>query len=327
MLASGSPALLATRQSRATGLARTRTTAATGTLALVALEGVCHALGALFEGLFVGFEETHGLVGQGDDLGLQTRELDALAEDDSAVDLVEGRGEFLVRDHTADDGGDLLLGELEHAAQGGDGQAVVEGGVGEEVGAEAFFLDLRGEHLLDLVRLRHQVPDLDAVQHAGGLLPVARGEELGGHDNAVTGVLGGTREDLALVVVEHATEGLGDDTAFHFGRGRGLGHERHFKEHAGGEVDALEKLEVDVHVEWELTLAFEALLFGGNDLVALKDDALGQQLLLSSAAADLRESGLGFVDEAGSEGTQTNLDKGAVKQNLGVDVEVGDVLR
>ena len=193
---------------------------------------------------------------------MQAGELDALAEDDGVVDLVEGSGELLVGDHSADDGRNLLGGQLEHVGQRGDGQAVVEGSVGEQVGAQTLFLRLGREHLLDLLGLRHEIPDLDGGQHLGSLLPVTGGEELGRHDDTVTGVLGGSGEHLALVVVEHAAEGLGDHAAAHLGGGGGLCHEGNFKEHAGGEVDALEQLEVDMHVEGELALALKALLLG-----------------------------------------------------------------
>ena len=81
--------LLATRSAIALGNASTATTtattattaAATGTGTVFALEGIGHTLSALFEGLLVGLEEAGRLVGQGDNLGLETGELDALAED------------------------------------------------------------------------------------------------------------------------------------------------------------------------------------------------------------------------------------------------------
>ena len=304
----------------------TTTAATTGAGALIALEGIGHTLRALLECLLVGLEEVHRLVGEGDDLGLETRELDALAEDDGVVDLVEGGAEFLVRDHAADDSGNLLVGELEHVGQGGDGEAVVEGGVGEEVCPQALLLNLRGQHLLDVVGLRHQIPDLDRAEHRRGLLPVTCSQELGAHDDTVTGVLGGTGEHLALVVVQHTAEGLGDDTALQFGRRRRLGHQRNFQEHAGGEVNALKKFQVDVHVEGQLALTLKTLLLRRHGGVTLENDTLGQQLLLPSATADLRKCVLSLIDETSAESTQTDLNKRAVEEDLCADVKVGNAL-
>ena len=45
---------------------------------------------------------------------------------------------------------------------------------------------------------------------------------------------------------------------------------------------------------------------------------------MAARAADFLEGGLGFVDEAIAEGAQPNLDKGAVEEDLGLDVEVCD---
>lgn len=325
--------LLATRSAIALGNAGTATTtattattaAATGTGTVFALEGVGHTLSALLEGLLVGLEKVGRLVGQGDNLGLETGELDALAEDDGVVDLVESGGELFVRDHAGDDGDNLLGLEFEHGGQRSDGEAVVVGGVGEEVGAQTLLLGLAGQHGLDQLGLGHEVPDLNRGECRGGELPVTSGKSLGSSNNTVAGVLGGTGEDLALIVVQHAAEGLGDHTAAQLGGGGGLGHQRHLKQSTAGEVNALKQLEVDVHVEGQLALAFQTLLLGRDSGVTLHDDTLGKKLLLAAAATDLTKSVLGLVDEASAEGTETDLNKGAVEEDLGADVESGDV--
>ena len=81
-----------------------------------------------------------------------------------------------------------------------------------------------------------------------------------------------------------------------------------------------------MHVERKLALTFETLLLRGDSRVTLEDDTLGQEFLLSSTAANFRESSLGFVDEASAEGTQADLNESTVEEDLGADVEVGNVL-
>lgn len=52
------------------------------------------------------------------------------------------------------------LGQLEHVCQTGDGEGVVVGGVGEEVGAKGLLLDLAADHGAHLLGLVEQVPHL-----------------------------------------------------------------------------------------------------------------------------------------------------------------------
>ena len=310
---------------RATAGATSATTLATATVVLPG-EGVGRALCLLLERTLVGLDERAGLVGESEGQALETAELDALPEDDGLGDLVEGSSELLVADHLADDSRDLARVELEHGAEGRNGESVVEGSIGEEVGAETLLLDLLGEHGLDILGVRHQVPDLDAVDKVSSLLPLTGSKSLGSLHDVIPGVLGGTGEDLALVVLEHTAVGLADDSLLDIGRRTGLGEQRNLEEHAAGEVDALEELEVDVHVEGELALLLEALLLGGDLAVTLDHDTLSEKLLLTATATDLLERVLGVVDETLAESAKADLDEGAVVENLGGDIEVGDSL-
>lgn len=162
------------RAAAAASTAATTTTSAAAT-ATLALEGVGCALCALLERALVGLDESRGLVREGEGQRLETAELDALAEDEVQRDLVQRGGELLVADHLGDNGRDLGVVELEHAAERLDGEGVVEGGVGEEVGAQTLLLDLLGQHRLDVLGVGHQLPDLDAVDELGRLLPLAGG--------------------------------------------------------------------------------------------------------------------------------------------------------
>lgn len=192
-------------------------------IALVALEGVGHAGGAGLEDLFVGLEDAHGLLRDGDGLALQARQLDALAEDDGVVDLVERRRELLVRDHLGDDGRDLLGVELKHARQRRHRERVVVRCVCEEVCPESFLLDLRRQHLLDLVLVvAQEIPDDDLADQLLAFLPVSLSQSLGRLHHMVTGVLGWSLEYLSLRVLEHSAERFGDDPLADVGGGSGL---------------------------------------------------------------------------------------------------------
>jgi hypothetical protein len=79
-------------------------------------------------------------------------------------------------------------------------------------------------------------------------------------------------------------------------------------------------------VEGQLALLLKALLLRRDLVVALHHNTLSEKLLLTTTAADLLKGVLGVVDETHAEGTETDLDKGTVVENLALDVEVGDVL-
>lgn len=81
-------------------------------------------------------------------------------------------------DHLADNSRNLGRVKLEHAAEGLNGEGVVEGGVGEKVGSQTLLLNLLGEHGLDLLGTGHKIPDLDAVDEVNRLLPLASSQGL-----------------------------------------------------------------------------------------------------------------------------------------------------
>jgi len=105
-----------------------------------------------------------------------------------------------------------------------------------------------------------------------------------------------------------------------------LGEEWDFEKHAASEVNTLEEFQVDVHVEWKLSLTLKTLLLWGHLIVSLNHDTLSQKLLLSTTATDFLEGVLRLINETGTESTETDLDKCAVEKNLAVDVEVADGL-
>ena len=87
-------------------------------------------------------------------------------------------------------------------------------------------------------------------------------------------------------------------------------------EHSGDEVDALQQLQVDVHVVGLLAAFLDLLLFGRSLVLALQQEALGEQLLGAPRALDVHKAVVGVLDHPLSEGTQTELHHGAVIQDL-----------
>lgn len=280
-------------------------------------------MGALFERSLVGLDESTGFVGKGQRQGLQATQFNTLAEDDVVGDLVERSGQLFMADHLADDGRRLGTLQLKHGAECFESQCVIERGVCKQVCTEPFLLDLLGKHVLDVLGIGHQFPNLDAVDEGGRLLPLAGGKSLGRLHDVVSCVLGGASEYLSLVVLEHTSIGLANDTLPDIRRRSGLGQQRNLKKHAAGQIYALQKLQVDVHVEGQLALLLQALLLGGYLAVSLHHNTLSQQFLLTARATDVLEGVLSIVNETLAERTQANLDKGSVVEDLRLHVEIG----
>ncbi len=132
--------------------------------------------------------------------------------------------------------------------------------VAEQVGSQTHLLNALGQHHLDLLRAGHQLPDLDVRDQLDARLAVAVLQRLARLHDVITRVLGWSREDLAVRVVEHTTEGSRDDALAQLRVVAGKSHVGHLEQHRRDQVDALEQLEVDVHVEGELALTLKLLL-------------------------------------------------------------------
>ena len=81
-----------------------------------------------------------------------------------------------------------------------------------------------------------------------------------------------------------------------------------------------------MHMEWQLPLSLQPLLFGCDLRVTLDHNTLGQKLFLSATAADLLQSILRFINQIGPKSAETNLDKRSVEQDLSIDREVPNSL-
>mmetsp|Transcript_20025 Transcript_20025/g.49793 ORF Transcript_20025/g.49793 Transcript_20025/m.49793 type:complete len:482 (-) Transcript_20025:673-2118(-) len=91
-------------------------------------------------------------------------------------------------------------------------------------------------------------------------------------------------------------------------------------------MHALQKFEVDVHVERHLAATLQLLLLDGAFVEARLRDALRQQLAHAPAQIELTETRLCLGEQPEAEGGQAQLRHGAVEEDLGRDVHVRHVL-
>jgi hypothetical protein len=69
-------------------------------------------------------------------------------------------------------------------------------------------------------------------------------------------------------------------------------------------------------VEWQLSLLLKSLLLGRNLAKPLDHDTLGKQFFLTTAATNFLECILCIINQTFTEGTQSNLDKRPIVQDL-----------
>lgn len=90
-----------------------------------------------------------------------------------------------------------------------------------------------------------------------------------------------------------------------------------FNEHGWNKVDALQQLQVNVHVEGHLTLFLDLFLFGSSLVLTLKKETLSQKLLSTAARLNVQQRVVSLFDVSVTECTQAKLNHGAIVKNLG----------
>jgi hypothetical protein len=90
------------------------------------------------------------------------------------------------------------------------------------------------------------------------------------------------------------------------------------KEHSCEHIYALEKLEVNVHVEWNLTL--NLFFFKLNRLVWLSADALSKDLSKSWSTLNVNKDVMTVLNHAKAESCDADLGHSAIVKNLGTDI-------
>ncbi|GIX61438.1 uncharacterized protein BcabD6B2_08730 [Babesia caballi] len=246
---------------------------------------------------------------------LRERELGVLHVQRHLV-LLDGRGEVLGQLD-----GQLL--QVEHARELVDGEGVVHADVLEDVRVEGLDLDALLEDLQDAVLVGQPVPDGQTGELLVALPPAAALQELeSGHDHVAV-VLRRAHKHLLLVHLVHAAELARDHLA---GVDGGLGQVRRLEQAGADVVDALDELDVEVHVEGKQPALLGALLLRGLLVVLHHGETLGEQLLVPVLGAEVHEVGVGLADQTLAERADAQLRNVAIEQNLRRDVGLGGEL-
>ena len=247
--------------------------------------------------------------------GLQLGGLVAVQDD--AV-LLPGGLELPLDHELGGDGVDLRLREVEALGERLPGDGLVVLPVGEEEGAQRLHADPLPEHLAHLLRgalAGQQPPDLEAEHEPLAALVVAPSEALGRLDHVVPVRLRRPEEDLVVPLLQEVHERPLLEAA-RAGAAAARG-ERHVHDHGRHERDALEEVQVDVHVEGHLAAQLRLLRLGVH--VAPVGHALREQVL-RAAGAEVLEAVLRVLEQAGAEGAQPERRHHAVEEDLRVHV-------
>jgi hypothetical protein len=149
-----------------------------------------------------------------------------------------------------------------------------------------------------------------------GLFPVRFVQLLGGVDDVVTVVFRGQLESFGVILLNQLLEVLAYDLLVY--KELVLSNVGNLKEHSCEHIYALEKLEVNVHVEWNLTL--NLFLFKLNRLVWLSADALSKDLSKSRSTLYVNKDIMAVLNHAKAESCNADLGHSAIVENLGPNI-------
>jgi hypothetical protein len=149
-----------------------------------------------------------------------------------------------------------------------------------------------------------------------GLFPVRFVQLLGGVDDVVTVVFRGQLESFRVILLNQLLEVLAYDLLVY--KELVLSNVGNLKEHSCEHIYALEKLEVNVHVEWNLTL--NLFLFKLNRLVWLSADALSKDLSKSRSTLYVNKDIMAVLNHAKAESCNADLGHSAIVENLGPNI-------
>ena len=215
------------------------------------------------------------------------------------VRVVQGNGlrfgvdlclEGLAHDELADFFEDEWFFDLELLVDALDADRLVLVLTVDEEDLERNLFDLLEEGSLESsgLELSHVVEDFDLANVLVALLPFALMEISGSEDDEVTAGLWDELDTLLVVLFDELPEVSIDDLLLN---GEAvLANVGDLEEHGGGHVDALNHVEVDVQMWWDLSLLLFDVFLNGLFLVLLVGaDALSQALLPLWAVADVNQ--------------------------------------
>lgn len=213
---------------------------------------------------------------------------------------------------------DLLLRHLEKFGEAADTEGLILAGSSEQERLQSRLLEHSGEHCVVGVDLRLGLALEEADVHdvADSLAPVRLVQRAGRHDNGVTVLLSCQVEGTLVVVLDQSLERPGNDEFVH--GELVLSVVGNLEQHSADEVRAVEHLQVNLHVEGDLSLVLLLLILGGLLLVAGK--ALSEELLVLLVVLDVDEQVVRLLDFTQAEGGKASLRQGSVVHDLVVDV-------
>ena len=97
-------------------------------------------------------------------------------------------------------------------------------------------------------------------------------------------------------------------------------HVRDLQQHGRHQIDTLQQLQVDVHVEGHLSGLLNLLLFTAAEyllMLSLGQQSLSNQFLAAAPQLNVKQSIVTVLDLTMSEATESQLDHGSVVQDLG----------
>lgn len=130
----------------------------------------------------------------------------------------------------------------------------------------------------------------------------------------------GQVESATIVELDQTLEATANDRLVH--GELVLSVVRDLKDHRADEVATVENLQVNLHVEGDLSLVLLLLVLTG--LIKLSAEPLGKELLVLRVVADVGKQVVSFLDLAKSESGKSSLSEGTVVKDLVIDLgEVG----
>lgn len=153
-----------------------------------------------------------------------------------------------------------------------------------------------------------------------GCFPVRFIKSTGCEDNAVSVLLSSKMEGTAIVELNQSLETAADNSLVH-----GvlvLSVVGDLQHHSADEVAAVKNLQVNLHMEGNLSLVFLKLIFAS--FVQLSAETLSKEFLVLGVVANIGKQVVSLLDSAKSEGSKTSLGEGTIVENLIIDhVAVG----
>jgi hypothetical protein len=126
----------------------------------------------------------------------------------------------------------------------------------------------------------------------------------------------GQVESATIVELDQTLEATANDRLVH--GELVLSIVRDLKDHRADEVATVEHLQVNLHVEGDLSLVLLLLVLTG--LIELSAEPLGKELLVLGVVADVGKQVVSFLDLAKSESGKSSLSEGTVIKDLVIDL-------